>query len=47
MHGKILVMTAVAAERDAVRRGLKGADRFEVQLAGVGPVSASSTRRPR
>lgn len=41
MNGKILVMTAVEAERDAVLRGLKGDDRFEVKLAGVGPVAAA------
>lgn len=41
MGGKILVMTAVEAERDAVMRGLKGNDRYEVKLAGVGPVAAA------
>lgn len=41
MNGKILVMTAVEAERDAVMRGIKGDDRFEVKLAGVGPVAAA------
>ncbi|MFD0672148.1 futalosine hydrolase [Cohnella sp. GCM10027633] len=42
MTNKILVMTAVAAERDAVLRGLSGGHaRFDVKLAGVGPVSAA------
>ncbi|WP_027085743.1 futalosine hydrolase [Cohnella panacarvi] len=41
MNGKILVMTAVEAERNAVLRGVNGDDRFEVQLAGVGPVAAA------
>lgn len=42
MNGKILVMTAVSAERDAVLRGLSGGnDRFDVKLAGVGPVAAA------
>jgi len=41
MNGKILVMTAVDAERDAVLRGLKGDDRFELKVAGVGPVAAA------
>ncbi|MBO9597553.1 MAG: futalosine hydrolase [Cohnella sp.] len=41
MNGKILIMTAVEAERDAVLRGLNGDDRFEVRLAGVGPVAAA------
>ncbi|WP_201007443.1 futalosine hydrolase [Paenibacillus glycanilyticus] len=40
-NGKILVMTAVAVERDAVLRGLNGDDRFEVMEAGVGPVEAA------
>jgi len=38
---RILVMTAVDAERDAVLRGLRGDDRFEVALAGVGPAAAA------
>lgn len=45
MQGKrrkrILVMTAVDAERDAVCRGLKGDSRFDVLAAGVGPVAAA------
>ncbi|WP_274363930.1 futalosine hydrolase [Paenibacillus thermotolerans] len=39
---RILVMTAVEAERDAFLRGLHGNDRFEVSLAGVGPASAAA-----
>ncbi len=41
MNGKILIMTAVEAERDAVMRGLKGDDRFEAKVGGVGPVAAA------
>ena len=40
-YKRILVMTAVDGERDAVWRGLQGAEAFEVQLAGVGPVAAA------
>lgn len=40
--GRVLVMTAVAAERDAVLRGLGGDERFDVRLAGVGPASAAA-----
>ncbi|RED55472.1 futalosine hydrolase [Cohnella lupini] len=38
---KILIMTAVEAEKDAVCRGLRGDSRFEVLTAGVGPVAAA------
>lgn len=41
MTKRVLVMTAVAAERDAVLRGLGGDSRFYVQVAGVGPVAAA------
>ena len=34
---RVLVMTSVPAERDAVLRGLRGASRFDVVVAGVGP----------
>ena len=37
----VLVMTAVAAERDAVLRGLHSDTRFDVLVAGVGPVAAA------
>lgn len=40
---RILVMTAVAVERDAVERGLRGDSRFTVLLAGVGPIAAAAT----
>ncbi|GAA3399990.1 futalosine hydrolase [Paenibacillus hodogayensis] len=39
---RVLVMTAVAAERDALLRGLRGDSRFEVALAGVGPAAAAA-----
>jgi futalosine hydrolase len=39
---RILIMTAVEAEREAVLRGLGGAEGFEVALAGVGPASAAA-----
>jgi futalosine hydrolase len=39
---RVLVMTAVAAEREAVQRGLGGDDRFDVVLAGVGPALAAA-----
>ena len=38
---RVLVMTAVSAEREAVLRGLNNDRRFDVLLAGVGPVSAA------
>lgn len=38
---RVLVMTAVSAERDAVLRGLKFDARFDVQVAGVGSVVAA------
>ncbi|MNW39569.1 Futalosine hydrolase [compost metagenome] len=41
--GRILVMTAVEAEREAVLRGLKGDTRFVVELAGVGAPSAAAS----
>lgn len=42
---RVLVMTAVEAEREAVLRGLRnlrGESRFEVALAGVGPARAAA-----
>jgi futalosine hydrolase len=38
---RILVMTAVAAEKEAVLRGFNGDHRFNVVVAGVGPVAAA------
>jgi futalosine hydrolase len=38
---RVLVMTAVLAERDAVLRSLHSDPRFDVLLAGVGPVAAA------
>ena len=38
---RVLVMTAVSAERDAVLRGLNGDSRFDVLAAGVGSVVAA------
>ncbi|WP_276353363.1 futalosine hydrolase [Cohnella caldifontis] len=42
MDKKVLVMTAVEAEREAVLRGLRGDSRFETALAGVGPAAAAA-----
>ncbi len=39
---RVLVTTAVSAERDAVLRGLRGSDRFHVLAAGVGPAAAAA-----
>jgi len=39
---RILIMTAVAAERDAVVRGIRGSSRFDVRLAGVGSAAAAA-----
>jgi futalosine hydrolase len=41
MEKRVLVMTAVEAEKEAVLRGLRGDSRFEVLVAGVGPVAAA------
>ncbi|MFC7373439.1 futalosine hydrolase [Fictibacillus iocasae] len=40
-EGRILIMTSVEAERDAVLRGVGDNERVDVLLAGVGPVSAA------
>ncbi|EXX86866.1 hypothetical protein BG53_03345 [Paenibacillus darwinianus] len=40
--GRVLIMTAVEAERDAVLRGLRGAKEVDVMLAGVGAASAAA-----
>ena len=39
---RVLVMTAVEAEREAVLRGLRGAEGIEVMLAGIGAASAAA-----
>ncbi|MBA4541527.1 MULTISPECIES: futalosine hydrolase [Thermoactinomyces] len=40
---RVLVVTAVSAEREAVMRGLKGASHVDVLVAGVGPVAAAAS----
>jgi futalosine hydrolase len=40
---RILIMTAVPAERDAVLHGLQGDSRFDVLIAGVGPIAAAAS----
>ncbi|GIP35339.1 futalosine hydrolase [Paenibacillus sp. J2TS4] len=40
--GRILVVTAVPAEREAVLRGLRDAGRIDVLAAGVGPAAAAA-----
>lgn len=40
---KILIVTSVAAERDAVLRGLKESERFEVIIGGVGAAAAAAS----
>ncbi|MFC4597295.1 futalosine hydrolase [Cohnella hongkongensis] len=43
MTRKILIMTAVEAEKEAVLRGLSGEPGFEVAIAGVGPAAAAAS----
>ncbi|WP_051273207.1 futalosine hydrolase [Desulfotruncus alcoholivorax] len=38
---RVLVVTAVPAEKEAVLRGLRGDKRFDVAAAGVGPAAAA------
>jgi futalosine hydrolase len=38
--GRILIMTSVEAEREAILRGIGPDSRIDVKLAGVGPISA-------
>ncbi|MGN7470760.1 futalosine hydrolase [Brevibacillus sp. SAFN-007a] len=40
---RVLVVTSVAAERDAVRQGLGEDDRFTAIIGGVGPASAAAS----
>ncbi|NBD25266.1 futalosine hydrolase [Paenibacillus glycinis] len=42
IRGRVLVVTAVDAEREAVLRGLGHDDRFHVVAAGVGPAAAAA-----
>lgn len=39
---RVLIVTAVAAERDAILRGLQGDSRFHVVAAGAGPAAAAA-----
>ncbi|WP_342547851.1 futalosine hydrolase [Paenibacillus sp. FSL P2-0089] len=39
---RVLIVTAVAAEREAVLRGLAGSRRFDVIAAGAGPAAAAA-----
>lgn len=39
---RVLIVTAVAAEQDAVLRGLQGSDRFHVIAAGAGTAAAAA-----
>jgi len=40
---RLLVITSVAAERDAMMRGLRGSSRFDVRIGGVGPAAAAAS----
>ncbi len=40
---RVLVMTSVQVEKEAVLRGLSGSSRFDVQVAGVGPAAAAAS----
>lgn len=40
IHRRILIMTSVEAERGVILRGIGNDSRFDVMLAGVGPISA-------
>jgi futalosine hydrolase len=40
---RVLVVTSVSAERDAVLRGLQGDGRFDVLVAGVGAAAAAAS----
>jgi futalosine hydrolase len=42
MRKRVLIMTAVTAEQDAVLRGLKKKENVDVFLAGVGPIAAAA-----
>ncbi|MFH5185631.1 futalosine hydrolase [Paenibacillus sp. TAB 01] len=40
--GRVLIMTSVQAEQEAVLRGLRGDGRFDVVVAGVGPAASAA-----
>lgn len=40
---RVLIMTAVPVEQDAVLRGLRGAEGFHVAAGGVGPAAAAAS----
>lgn len=40
---RVLIMTSVSAERDAILRGLGGSDRFVAKVAGVGSPAAAAS----
>ncbi|MFC4812241.1 hypothetical protein ACFPB1_23485, partial [Paenibacillus sp. GCM10023250] len=42
IRGRVLIVTAVDAEREAVLRGLGSDRRFDVVAAGVGPAAAAA-----
>ncbi|QHT64194.1 futalosine hydrolase [Paenibacillus lycopersici] len=42
IRGRVLIVTAVEAERDAVLRGLGGDGRFHAVAAGAGPAAAAA-----
>jgi futalosine hydrolase len=39
--GRVLIMTAVNAEKEAILQGIGDSIRFDVQTAGVGPITAA------
>ncbi|UVI27599.1 futalosine hydrolase [Paenibacillus spongiae] len=41
-NSKILIVTSVSAERDAVLRGLQKSDRFDIIIGGVGSAAAAA-----
>ncbi|HEY0827586.1 MAG TPA: futalosine hydrolase [Bacilli bacterium] len=43
LESRILIITAVAAEKEAILRGLHGNGRFEVLAGGVGPATAAAS----
>jgi futalosine hydrolase len=42
LRPRVLIVTAVPVERDAILRGLRGSSRFEVLAVGVGPAAAAA-----